>query len=105
ALEALRTLSERARLGHGPRGLQPAWDGLGILPARSCTLARLPLERGGPRRDLRSPPEDLLCARPLERARSDPQGTALRSHRQRGKPRGRCEGVLLLRGQHADAFL
>ena len=105
ALEALGTLPERARLGHGPRGLQPRRHCLGILPARSRALARLPLERGRPRRHLRPPPEDLLRARALERARPDPQGAAVRPHRQRGQPRRGREGVLLLPGQHADALL
>ena len=105
ALEALGTLPERARLGHGPRGLQRRRHRLGVLPARSRALARLPLERGRPRRHLRSPPEDLLCARALERARPDPEGAAVRPHRQRGQSRRGREGVLLLPGQHADALL
>ena len=41
-----------------------AWE---LLPARPRPLARLPLERGRPRRHLRSPPAPLLRARALER--------------------------------------
>ena len=71
-------------------------DGLGLLPARPRPLARLPLERGRPRRHLRPPPAHLLRAGALERARPDPQGAAVRPHRQRGQSRRGRQGVLLL---------
>ena len=51
-LEALGPVPERARLGHGARGLQRRRHRLGVLPARPRALARLPLERGRPRRHL-----------------------------------------------------
>ena len=60
ALEALGPVPERARLGHRARGLQRLRHRLGLLPARPRALARLPLERGRPRRHLRPPPAHLL---------------------------------------------
>src|SRR5882672_7399217 len=44
-LEALGPLPERARLGHGPRGLQPLRNRLGKPAARSCAVAGISLER------------------------------------------------------------
>ena len=41
----------------------------------------------------------------VERARSHPERTPLRAHRQRGQPRRGREGILLLPRQHAHAFL
>ena len=104
-LEALGTLPERARVGNGARGLQPRRQCLGVLPARSCAVARLPLERRRNRRHLRSPSVDLLRHRVVERAGSDSQGAAVRPHGQRGQSRRGREGVLLLPGQHADALV
>ncbi len=78
---------------------------LGVLPARPRPLARLPLERGRPRRDLRPPPDHLLRAGALERARPDPEGAAVRPDRHRRQPRRGRQGVLLLSRQHADALV
>ena len=70
-----------------------AWE---YLPARPRPLARLPLERGRHRGHLRPPPGPLLRARALERQGPDPEGAALRPHRQRGQPRRGRQGALLL---------
>ena len=55
-LAALGTVPGRAAVGDGARGLQPRRDGLGVLPSRPGSVARLPLGRGRPRRHLRQPP-------------------------------------------------
>ena len=47
----------------------------------------------------------LLRARALERARSHPQGAALRPDRPRGQPRRGRQGVLLLPRRHADPLV
>ena len=92
-------------MGHGPRGLQRGRQRLGLLHARPVPLARLPLGRGRPRRDLGRQAAPLLRARALERARPDPQGAALRPHEQRGEPRRGRQGVLLLPRLDADALV
>src|SRR5271170_5208187 len=43
ALEALGALSQRTRVGHGARRLQPVWQRLGILATRPRPFTRLPL--------------------------------------------------------------
>ncbi len=105
SLEALGTVPERARLGHGARGLQPPRHRLGVLPARPRAIARISVERGWPCRHLGPPPEDLLRAGAVERARSHPQGTPVRPDRQRGQPRRGRKGVLLLSRQHSHALV
>ena len=105
ALETVGPLLSRAGLGHRARGLQRGRRRLGLPPARPRPIARLPLERGRHRRHLRPPPAPLLRAGALERARSDPQGAAVRPHRRRRQPRRGREGVLLLSRQHADALV
>src|SRR6266478_4413393 len=105
ALEALGALRQRSRVGNGARGLQRHRRGVGIFSARSRPLARLSLERGRPRRNLRSPPIRLLRPRALERGRSHPQRASLRADRQRRQSRRGCEGILLPPGQHPDALL
>ena len=77
----------------------------GNISPRPCPLARVSLERGRTRRHLRSSPVHLLCARPLERKRSDFEGTAVRPHGQRRQSRRRRQRVLLLPRFHADALL
>ncbi len=73
-MAAMGALPERARLGHGARGLQPGRRGLGLLPPRSRPLAGVPVERGRPRRPVRRAPD--ACASP------SPSGTgATRSSR------------------------
>ena len=104
ALEALGAVRQRSRVGHGARGLQPGRHGVGVPAARPCALARLSLERGRPRRHLRSPPGSLPGAGAVERARSDPEGAAVRPHRQRRQPRRGRQGVLLLSRLDADAL-
>ena len=97
-------LSERAwgtvREDYSPHG--NAWE---YLSARSRTLSRISVERRRHCRDLRPSPAHLLCRRHVERPRSDPEGAALRPHRQRRQSRRGREGVLLLPGQHADPLV
>ena len=83
-------------MGHGPRGLLRIWRGLGLLPARSRPIARLPLGRGRPARHLRREAAALLRPGALERRRPDPEGAPVRADRQRGQPRRGRQGVLLL---------
>ena len=104
-MEEVGTLPERAPVGHGPRGLQPRRQRLGLLLPRPVALARLPLGRGRPRRHLRRQAAPVLRARAVERARPDPQGAAVRADQQRGQSRRGRQGVLLLRRQHADALV
>ena len=78
---------------------------LGVPPARPRPLARLPLERGRPRRHLRPAPAALPRVRVLERARPDPQGADLRPDRQRGQPRRGRQGVLVVPRLHPDALV
>src|SRR5229473_6502070 len=104
-LEALGPLRQRSRVGNGARGLQRDRRSLGVFSARSRPLPRLSLERGRPRRDLRSPSIRLFRARALEPGRSHPKGASLRADRQRRQSRRRCEGILLPPRQHSDALL
>ena len=53
-LAALGPVCERARLGHGARGLQRQRRHVEVLPLRSRALPRLPLERGRPGRVLQA---------------------------------------------------
>ncbi len=62
AVARLGPVPGRAGLGHGPRGLQRARHGLGLLPARPRPLPRLPVERGRHGRHLRRPADVLLRA-------------------------------------------
>ena len=87
---------ERARLGHGPRGLLRGRRRLGVLPARPRPLARVPLERGRHGRHLRHPPRALPRARALERQRPDPEGADVRPDRAAGQPRRGRQGVLVV---------
>ena len=61
-MEAVGAVSERARLGHGARGLQRVRQCLGLLPARPRPLARLSLERGRAGRHLRQHQQRLCFA-------------------------------------------
>ena len=87
---------QRARLGHRPRGLLRGRRRLGLVPARSRTLPRVPLERGRDGRHLRHPSRAVPCARPLERQGPDPQGADVRPHGAAGKPRRGRQGVLVV---------
>ena len=79
------SVPERARLGHGPRGLQRRRRRVGLLPARPRPVPRLPLERG---RD-GGRVGRVLAAVPgpgaVERQGPDPQGADVRADR---TPRG-----------------
>ena len=77
-------LPVRAGLGHGPRGLQRARHGLGLLPPRPRPVPGLPVERGRHGRRLRRPADLLLRARAVERRGPDPQGADVRPRRRQG---------------------
>ena len=104
-VEGDRPVPERARLGHGARGLQRGRRRLGVLPARARALARLPLERGRPRRHLRPRAAHVLRARVLERPRPVPEGAHLRAHRPRRQSRRGRQGVLVVRRRDADRLV
>ena len=67
-----------------------------MLPARPRPVARVPLERGRPRRHLRRRAAAVLRAGAVERQGPDPQGAHLRADRQRGQPRRGRQGVLVV---------
>ncbi len=104
-MEEMGTLSEREAMGDGSRGLQRGRQRLELLHPRPGALARLQMGRGRSRRNLRRQATAVFRAGAVERARPDPEGATLRTHQQRGQPRRGREGVLLLRRQHADAFV
>ena len=93
---------ERARLGHGARGLLGERRCLGLVPARPRPLARVPLERGRDGRHLGHPPRALSRARAVERQRPDPEGADVRAHRAAGKPRRGRQGVLVVPRRAAE---
>ena len=104
-MEEVGPVSGRATVGHGARGLQRGRQRLGLLQPRSGPLARVPLGRGRPGRDLRRSAAALLRAGPLERRRSHREGAPVRPHQQRGQSRRGRQGILLLSRQHADPLL
>ena len=65
----------------------------------------VPLGRGRHRRAVRPLPAPVLRAGVLERARSAPEGAAVRRQPVRGQSRRGREGILLPRRQHADALV
>ena len=89
-------VSERARLGHRPRGLLRERRRLGIVPARPRALPRVPLERGRDGRHLGHPPRALPRARALERRGPDPEGADVRPDGAAGEPRRGRQGVLVV---------
>ena len=101
----LGALPLRARVGLGPRGLQRRRKRLELLPARPRALARVPVERGRPRRPLHAAPGPVLRARLLERRGPDPQGADLRVVRTRGEPRRGRQGVLVVPRRHPQPLL
>ena len=101
-MESDRSVRERACVGHRARGLQRGRRCLELLSARPRALAGLPLERRRARRNLRSRTANVFCAGAVERPRSVPEGTHLRSVRHRRKSRRRREGVLVVCRRHAD---
>ena len=98
-------LPRRARVEHRARGLQRQRRCLVVVPARPRSLPGLPLERGWARRDLRRAADPVPRVRFLERPRSDPEGTHLRPHGARGQSRRGREGVLVVPGLDAHAFV
>ena len=103
-LAALGHVRQRPRVGNRAGGLQRRRQRLGLLPPRPRPQPRLPLERGRPRRLLRSRSASVSCGGVVERARPDPEGAAVRPLEPRGQPRRGRQGVLLLSRQHADAY-
>jgi hypothetical protein len=87
-------------VGHGARGLQPRRHGVGLFHARPGAQPRLSLGRGRHRRLLRRPAAPLPVGRPLERTRSDPEGTAVRVDQRRRQSRRGRQGALLLYRRH-----
>ena len=69
---------------------------LGLPPPRPGPLPGLPLGRGRPGRVLRHRAAPVPRPGPVERARPDPQGAALRPHRGPGQPRRGRQGVLVV---------
>ena len=79
-----------------------AWN---YFPHDHAAVPRLPLERGRPRRVLRHRATAVPRARAVERTRSDPQGTDLRSHRRSGQSRRGRQGVLVVRRRVTEPCL
>src|ERR1700674_1328315 len=104
-LEALGSVSQRASVGNGARGLQCQRDSLGIFPARPGEVAGLPVGRRRYWRYLRLVPTHLFCSRALEPPRPHSQGTPLRPHGKRRQSWRGCEGVLFLPRLRANSFL
>ena len=104
-MEEVGAVSQRAAVGHRPRGLQRRTATPGTTSRTTRPVPRLPLGRGRPGRHLRRQAAALLRPGAVERARPDPQGAAVRPDQQRGQPRRGRQGVLLLPRQHADALV
>src|SRR5260370_42177004 len=96
ALEAMGAVTLGAAMGTGARGLQRRRYGVGILSPRSCAVACVSLGRGRHRRHMRPAPDDLLCRRDVERARSHFEGTALWLDGARRQSRRGRQGTVLL---------
>ena len=118
--ERERLLEERRKEKHwrrwGPYLTERAWGNpredysavrnrLGLFHARSCSLARLSLDRGRHRRHLRQSPAPVFRVRLLERTRSDSEGAPLRAGRPGRQSRRGRQGILLLPGLHSHALL
>ena len=98
-------LSERA-WGTVREDYSRARSRLGLLPARPRAVdAPIGGTRTASAGISRPAPAHLLRPRAVERARSDPEGAAVRPDRQRGQPRRGRQGVLLLPRHHADALV
>jgi hypothetical protein len=78
-----------------------AWNYLTHDQARS----RLSMGRGGPRRHQRRPSDPVPCAGTVERQGPDPERAPVRARQQRGQPRRRRQGVLLLPRLNANPFV
>ena len=83
-------------MGHGARGLQPRRHRVGLPHPRPGAQPRLPLGRGRHRRLFRRSAAAVPVARAVERARSDPQGAAVRADERGGQPRRGRQGAVLL---------
>ena len=90
-------------MGNRARRLQRKRRRLGLFSARSCSLARLPLERRRHRRNFGLQRPALFCVRFLERTRPVSERALVRPDSAPGKSRRGCEGTLLVSRQHADA--
>ena len=92
-------------MGHRPRGLQRQRRRVELFHPRSVAVSCLPLGRRRTRGPVRRPAALVLRPGVVERARPDPERAPVRAHQQRGEPRRRRQGVLLLRRQHAHALV
>ena len=104
-MAALGAVPQRARVGHGARGLQRDGDAWDFFPHDHARSRAYRWNEDGLGRHLRRPPDALLRARVLERARPDPEGADLRAHRARGQPRRGRQGVLVVPRLDADALV
>ena len=97
-------LSERqwgtVREDYSPGGT--AWDSFSHDAARSRAYR---WGEDGILGHQRRPADPLFRARAVERTRPDPEGTVVRPDQQRGQPRRRRQGVLLLPRRDADALV
>src|SRR5437870_3388549 len=92
-------------MGDGARRLFARRYGMGLPASRPSSVESLSLERRWIGGHLGSASTDLLRRRLVERARSDLEREAIRTDRQRRQPWRGCEGILLLPGFDADAFV
>ena len=96
---------ERAPVGHGAGGLQRRRRRLGLPPARSRPVPRLPVGGGRHGRLLRRGAAALPGPGAVERTRPDPQGADVRPDRGAGQPRGGRQGVLVVPGRRPQPRL
>ncbi len=99
------SVSERAPVGHGARGLQRQRRCLGVLHARSCAQPRVSLGRRRSRRILRSRAAPVPVAGAVERPRPDPEGAIVRTDERRRQSRRGRQGAVLLPRRDADALV
>ena len=104
-MAALGALRLGPVVGHRARGLLSRRRCLGLSDVRQGARQGIPLGRGRHRGAVRPLPASVLRAGVLERARSAPEGAAVRGQPVRGQPRRGREGVLLPRRQHADPLV
>ncbi len=104
-MAAVGTVSQRAAVGHGPRGLQPERRRVELLHPRPGAVARVSLGRGRARRLLGPQAAAVFRAGALERQGPDPEGAALRLEQRRREPRRGRQGILLLSRLHTDPLV
>ena len=105
SVASLGALPERAAVGDGPGGPRPGRQHLGGVPLRPGGLPGLPVGRGRAGGHQRRQAAAVPVAGPVERARPDAQGAAVRPHQLPGQPRRGRQGVLLLPRRDADVVV